>query len=119
MSNKPDAPPCPLKPVGDKIVVRRADPVKKIGSIIIPETAQKKMVRGFVLAVGPGTLNEAGDLVPPLGVRATGQTTEPGVKVGDEVLFASPWGADDVEVDGQHYLVLVPGDVLAVIAPRG
>ncbi len=71
--------------------------------IVLPETAEKeKPVRGKVVAVGPGKLNEKGERVPM------------GVKVGDVVLFKK-YGPDEIELEGKKYLVGDEDDILAII----
>lgn len=94
-----------LMPLGDRIIVAPAERggEKKLASgIIIPETADKeKPMRGTVVAVGPGKVDD--------GVRVA-----PSVSVGDEVLF-SKYGYDEVKVDGEEYFILSESNILAVI----
>ena len=95
-----------LKPIGDRIVVRReAAESKTAGGIILPDSAKNKPQRGTVLAVGPGRMK-------PNGSRA-----EPQLKVGDKVLFTA-WAGDEFkDKGGSDELVLMhEGDVLCVIA---
>ncbi len=71
--------------------------------ILLPDTAEKeKPVRGKVIAVGSGKLNEKGELMPM------------SVKVGDTVLFKK-YGPDEVELDGKKYLVGDEDDILAIL----
>lgn len=64
-----------FRPLHDHVVVLRENPEKKIGSIIIPETHDKRAPIGVVLAVGPGLMREDG-------------TREPmSVEVGQKVAF--------------------------------
>ena len=95
-----------LKPIGDRIIVRReASDEKSSGGIILPEAAKKKPQRGTILAVGPGKLNLQDGTRMPMQL-----------KVGDVVLFTS-WAGDefkDVKKVGE-VLVMHEGDVMAVI----
>ena len=95
-----------LKPIADRIIVRReASDEKTTGGIILPDAAKKKPQRGTVLAVGPGKMNPK-----------TGERTPLQLKVGDVVLFTS-WAGDefkDVKKIGE-VLVMHEGDVLAVV----
>ncbi|MBA4062664.1 MAG: co-chaperone GroES [Isosphaera sp.] len=95
-----------LKPIGDRIIVRReAADEKTAGGIVLPDTAKDKPQRGTVLAVGPGKLKKDG-------TRAAMQ-----LKAGDRVLFTS-WAGDefkDRKADGE-ILVMHEGDVMCVIA---
>jgi chaperonin GroES len=94
-----------LKPIGDRIIVRReAAEERTAGGIILPDTAKNKPQRGEVVAVGPGKLK-------PDGSRAKMQ-----LKPGDKVLFTS-WAGDEFEdrKSANEILVMHEGDVLCVI----
>ncbi len=94
-----------LKPIGDRIIVRReAADSKSAGGILLPDTAKNKPQRGEIVAVGPGK-------VKPDGTRTVMQ-----LKAGDKVLFTS-WAGDEFE-DRKHageILVMHESDVLCVI----
>ncbi len=94
-----------LKPIADRIIVRReASDTKTAGGIILPDSAQKKPQRGIVLAVGPGKMNKDG-------TRAAMQ-----LKAGDHVLFTS-WAGDEFK-DAKakdEVLVMHESDVMAVV----
>ena len=50
-----------LKPIADRIVVRReAAEEKTAGGILLPDTAKNKPQSGNVLAVGPGKMKPDG-----------------------------------------------------------
>lgn len=95
-----------LKPIGDRIIVRReaAGDTSK-GGIIIPDAAKNKPQRGTILAVGPGRQKKDGTRVPMQ------------LKVGDNVLFTS-WAGDEFKdrKNVGEILVMHETDVLAVIA---
>lgn len=94
----------PLAPLGDRIVVEPAEKEgeKKLASgIIIPETVDKeKPMKGTVVAIGPGKMEE-GKRVPPQ------------VALGDTVIF-SKYGYDEVKIDGTEYYILSESNILAV-----
>lgn len=92
-----------LKPLSDRVVVRRVDSETVTqGGIFIPDAATEKADRGTVLAVGPGRRTKDGVLI------------EPSVAVGDTVLFTK--GGHSIKVDGEELLVLKEEpDILAVI----
>ena len=74
-----------IKPLGDRVVVRRYEAEEKTaGGILLPDTAKNKPQRGEVVAVGPGRLKKDG-------TRAAMQ-----LKPGDKVLFTS-WAGDEFE----------------------
>ncbi|MDO8430096.1 MAG: co-chaperone GroES [bacterium] len=93
-----------LKPLNDRIFLEPLEEEKTTKSgIVLPDTAEKeKPIRGKVVAVGPGKLDENGKRVPM------------SVKVGDKVLFKK-YGPDELEVDGKKYLVGEEADILAII----
>ena len=92
-----------FRPLHDRVVVRRLDAEEKSkGGIIIPDTAQEKPMEGEVVAAGPGTLNERGEL------RALD------VKAGDRVLFGK-WSGTEVKLDGEDVLILKESDLMGVI----
>ena len=92
-----------LKPLADRVVVKKLDAEDKTaGGIVLPDTAKEKPQQGEVLAVGSGRMDDKG-------VR---QPLE--VKVGDKVLFAK-YSGTEVKFEGTEYLILAEKDILAVI----
>ena len=93
-----------LKPLSNHIFLEPLAEEKTTKSgIVIPDTAEKeKPIKGKVLAVGPGKLNEKGERVAM------------SVKVNDLVLFKK-YGPDEIEIDGKKYLVGDEDDILAII----
>jgi len=93
-----------LKPLSDRVVVRRVDSeaVTK-GGIVIPDAAAEKADQGTVLAVGPGKRNKETSELVPLDVA-----------VNDRVLFGK-FAGQTVKVDGEELLILKEDDILAVI----
>lgn len=93
-----------IRPLNDRVLVKRTEPEQKTASgIIIPDTAKEKPQEGEVVAVGKGRRLENGT-VQPLELKA-----------GDRILF-SKYGGTDVKVDGQEYLIMREDDILGVIA---
>ena len=92
-----------LRPLQDRVLIRRVDPeTKTIGGIFIPDTAQEKPMEGKVVAVGPGTRDDAGKLHPL------------DVKAGDRVLFGK-WSGTEVKLDGQELLIMKESDIMGVL----
>jgi chaperonin GroES len=92
-----------LKPLHDRVVIRRLEEDEKTaGGIIIPDTAKEKPMRGEVLAAGPGARREDGKLVP-LDVR-----------VGDIVLFGK-WSGTEVKLDGEELVIMKEADIMGII----
>lgn len=92
-----------IKPLSNRVVIEplTEEQMTKSG-IVLPDTADKKPVKGKIVAVGPGKLNDKGERNPM------------SVKVGDTVLFKK-YGPDEIEIDGKEYLVGDEEDVLAII----
>lgn len=90
-----------IKPLGNRIVVKRTEPKTTKGGIILPETAQEKPKQGTVVAVGPGKVDDKG------------RSHSLDVKVGDEILFSS-YSGTEYKSDDVDYLILSEEDVLAV-----
>ncbi|AHB49392.1 molecular chaperone GroES [Hyphomicrobium nitrativorans NL23] len=92
-----------FRPLHDRVVVKRVDSeTKTAGGIIIPDTAAEKPQQGEVVAVGPGTRDDAGKL------------TALDVKAGDKVLFGK-WSGTEVKIDGVDLLIMKESDILGVI----
>ena len=93
-----------VKPLGDRIVIRRFEADEKTaGGIILPDSAKNKPQKGKVLSVGPGKLLKDGTRRPLQ------------VKEGDVVLFTN-WAGDEFkQAQGENVLLMREEDVLAVI----
>lgn len=92
-----------IRPLHDRVLVERIEEEQKTaGGIIIPDSAKEKPVQGKVLAVGPGSRDEAGKLVPL------------DVKTGDKVIFAK-WAGTEVKVDNKEVLVMKESDIIGVV----
>jgi chaperonin GroES len=93
-----------VKPLGDRLVVRREEAEEKTsGGIVLPDTAKNKPQRGKVLAVGTGKLLKDGTRRPLQ------------VKEGDKVLFTN-WAGDEYKDREQNnILIMREEDVLAVL----
>jgi chaperonin GroES len=53
-----------LRPLRDRVVVKRIDPEEKsAGGIIIPDAAKEKPSQGKITSVGPGGRDENGKLM--------------------------------------------------------
>ena len=93
-----------IKPIKDNIVVKRIEEndEKKVGSIIIPDTAKEKPMTAEVIAIGSGrTLKD-------------GKKVALEVKVGDRVLIGK-YSGSEVKLDGTEYLILKEDDVLGIV----
>jgi len=93
-----------VRPLGDKIIVRRDEAVEKTESgIYLPESAKDTPKTGRIEAIGQGRLN-----------KDTGEYTPFTVKTGDRVLFTS-YAGTEIKVDGEDLLIMSEDEVLAVV----
>ncbi len=91
-----------LRPLHDRVLVKRVDPESVVkGGIIIPDTAKEKPQEGVVVAVGNGKILE------------NGTRLEMSVKEGDRILFGK-YSGTEVKIDGEEFLIMREEDVLAV-----
>ncbi|MDA9409703.1 co-chaperone GroES [Bradyrhizobium sp. CCBAU 45384] len=92
-----------LRPLHDRVVVKRIDAEEKTASgIIIPDIAKEKPSQGEVIAVGPGGRDDSGKQIPI------------DIAVGDRVLFGK-WSGTEVKIDGQDLLIMKESDIMGVL----
>ncbi|MDT6942005.1 co-chaperone GroES [Brucella pseudogrignonensis] len=92
-----------FRPLHDRILVRRVESEEKTkGGIIIPDTAKEKPQEGEVIAVGPGSRNESGQI----------QALD--VKVGDRILFGK-WSGTEIKINSEDLLIMKESDVMGII----
>ena len=92
-----------LRPLYDRIVVRRKDAKETVrGGIIIPDTAKEKPQEAEVIAVGDGKFNEKGERI------------KLDVKKGDRILIGK-YSGSDIKLDDVEYTIIREDEVLAVV----
>ncbi|MES2299925.1 MAG: co-chaperone GroES [Pseudomonadota bacterium] len=92
-----------LRPLHDRVIVKRLDQETKTASgLIIPDAAAEKPDQGEILAVGKGK------------VMDDGKVRELEVRIGDRVLFGK-YSGQTVKVDGNELLVMREEDIMAVL----
>lgn len=94
-----------LRPIFDRVVIRQLKPEERTsGGIMLPTgTKTEDILRGKVIAVGPGRRNEDGSY------------QEPVVRTGDVVTFATRVRGAFVKIDGEELLIMEQADILAVV----
>lgn len=93
-----------IKPINSNVVVKAitASETTKSG-IVLPDTVDKERPeKGEIIAVGEGKLLE------------NGQRAQMTVKAGDVVMFKK-YSPDEIKIDGEEYLVISEGDILAIL----
>lgn len=91
-----------IKPLGDRVVIKRleAEETTKSG-IIVTGTAKERPQEAEVVEVGPGAIVD-------------GKRTEMEVKIGDKVLY-SKYAGTEVKFEGEEYTILRQDDILAIV----
>jgi chaperonin GroES len=87
-----------IRPIEDRVLLEPLElsEEKKIGNIIIPDTAKEKPQIGKVIAVG------------------NDEDLQKVVKEGDKVIYAK-YGGTEVELEGTKYLIVQKSDLLGII----
>ncbi|HHX92559.1 MAG TPA: co-chaperone GroES [Clostridiales bacterium] len=90
-----------IKPLGDRVLIKRLEAEEKTKSgIVLPGTAKEQPQMAEVIAVGPGGVVD-------------GKEVKMEVKKGDQVIF-SKYAGTDIKVDGEEYILLSQKDILAI-----
>jgi chaperonin GroES len=92
-----------LRPLGDKILIKRVEAESKTKSgIVLPDSAKEKPKRGKIISLGDGKRLESGERAPW------------NVKKGDEVIFTS-YAGTEIKIDGEELMIMSEDDVLAIV----
>jgi chaperonin GroES len=92
-----------LKPLGNRVLVRRLAAEEKLkGGIILPDTAKKKQEQAEVVAVGLGKKDKNDTLIPMP------------VKLGDVILMEK-YSGQEVSLDGEEFVILRADDIVAIV----
>ena len=93
-----------LKPLHDRVLVRRVESDEKTaGGLISPDSAKEKPAEGLVVAAGEGARKDNGELIAMA------------VKEGDKILFGK-WSGTEVKIDGEELLIMKESDVLGILS---
>jgi chaperonin GroES len=92
-----------IRPLHDRVVIKRMEEEKTSpGGIVIPDSAAEKPIKGEVVAVGNGKIQENGKAQPL------------DVKVGDIVLFGK-YSGTEVKIDTDELVVMKEDDIMAIL----
>jgi chaperonin GroES len=87
-----------IKPLGDRVVIKRLEAEEKTKSgIVLPTQAKEQPQMATVVAVGPGT-----------------EEVKMEVKSKDTVIF-SKYAGTEIKYDGEEYTILSQKDILAIV----
>lgn len=90
-----------IRPLSDKIVIKRIDERTTEGGIVIPDTIGNKSQKGIVVAVGPGKYED-------------GVLQKLSLNQNDNIIF-NKYSGTEITVKGKDYLIIKEDDVLAII----
>jgi len=91
-----------IKPLGDRVVIKKVEPEEKTKSgIVLPGSAKEQPQMAEVLEAGPGGMVDGKEV-----------TME--VKKGDRVIF-SKYAGTEVKFDGEEYTILQQSEILAIV----
>lgn len=92
-----------INPMGDRVVVRRAEAETKTATgILLPENNQR-LNHGTVVAVGPGARGAGGD-VEPLSLKV------------DDVVLLPEYGGSTVKLADEELLIIREEDILGTLS---
>jgi len=92
-----------LKPLGDRVLVKRCEAEDTLkGGIILPDTAKKKQETAEVIAMGEGKKDKEGKLIPIP------------VKAGDMILIEK-YAGQEVTLDDEEYIIVRASDIIAIV----
>lgn len=92
-----------IKPLFDNVLIKPLEGETTTPSgIVLPDTVKEKPQVGEVMAVGPGGLNEDGEVMPMV------------IKIGQKVLYKK-WGGSEVKVGTEEWMMIEQKDIMAVV----
>ncbi len=92
-----------VKPLGDRVLIKRVEPEEtRKGGIIIPDTAKEKPMEGKVMAVGAGKTDENGKRIAM------------DVKKGDRVLIGK-YAGTEFKLDDDDHVIVREDEILGVL----
>lgn len=91
-----------IKPLFDRVLLKNIEKDSQTKSgIFIPETVADEPIMAKVLAIGDGDYFD-------------GEKCEMAVSVGNKVLY-NKYGAANVKIDGEEYVILRQSDILCIL----
>ena len=87
-----------VKPLGDRVLIKRLEAEEKTkGGIILAGAAKEQPQMAVVIAAGPGT-----------------EDVKMEVKAGDKVIF-SKYAGTEIKVDEEELIIMSQKDILAIV----
>jgi chaperonin GroES len=103
MATKSSVKPVGLKPLGARVIIEPIEAGDQTpAGIYLPENAKEKPQKGLVLAIGPGTRDSDGKLIPL------------DVSVGDQVIFGK-YAGSEIKLGDRKLLIMQESDLYAIV----
>lgn len=92
-----------LRPLGNRVLVRRLEAEEKLkGGIILPDSAKKKQEQAKVIAIGTGKKDKNGQLIPiPVAVN--------------DIILMEKYSGQEVTIEDNEFVIIKADDIIAVI----
>lgn len=92
-----------LRPLGNRVLVRRLQAEEKLkGGLILPDTAKKKQEIAEVIAIGPGKKDNNGALIPMP------------VQPGNNILM-DKYSGQEITIEDEEYVIVRADDIIAIV----
>ncbi len=91
-----------IKPISNRVLLKRLEGETTKGGIILPDSAQEKQEIAKVLSVGPGKMTKNGELAPMP------------VKSGDKVLI-DKYAGQEISIEDEDYVIVRSDDIIAIV----
>ncbi|MCB1212900.1 MAG: co-chaperone GroES [Chlamydiia bacterium] len=93
-----------IRPLSNRVVVRRLDAQEALkGGILLPDTAKKKQEQAEVVAIGPGKNDKNGKPIPV-----------DNISIGDIVLIEK-YSGQEITLDDQEFVIVRADDIIGVV----
>lgn len=90
-----------LRPLGDRLVIKKVKPEEKTKSgIVLPDSAKDAPLIAEVVAIGEAISED--------------KENKAGLKIGDRVIY-SEYAGTEVDLEGEQVTILKLEDILAVV----
>ncbi len=92
-----------ITPLFDNVLIKPLKAENKTaGGIYLPDNVKEKPQVGEIMAVGEGTRDENGKMIPMV------------VKIGQKVMYTK-WGGNEVKVENEEWKLVKQSDILAIV----
>ncbi|MDF2549807.1 MAG: groes1 [Chlamydiales bacterium] len=92
-----------IRPMGDRVLVKRLEAEETLkGGIILPDTAKKKQETAEVIALGTGKKTKDGKTIPLP------------VKVGERILMEK-YSGQEIQLEDEEFVIVRADEIIAIV----